>query len=32
MVKGRMPRYNMDSITQNQFSQFLMTLKKENMK
>jgi mono/diheme cytochrome c family protein len=30
--KGRMPRYKMDTATLNQFSQFLMTLKKENMK
>ena len=29
--KSRMPRYKMDSATQIQFTQFLMTLKKENM-
>jgi mono/diheme cytochrome c family protein len=32
MSKGRMPRYKMDSTTQNYFAQFLMTLKKENIK
>ncbi len=31
-AKSRMPRYEMDSVTRNQFSQFLMTLKKENVK
>jgi len=32
LSKSRMPRYKMDSVTQNLFVQFLMTLKKENMK
>ena len=31
-VKGRMPRYKMDPTTLNQFTRFLMTLKKENIK
>jgi hypothetical protein len=32
LSKGRMPRYKMDSATQNQFARFLMSLKIENMK
>jgi cbb3-type cytochrome oxidase cytochrome c subunit len=32
IVKGRMPRYKMDPITLNQFTLFIMTLKKENIK
>ena len=32
LSKSRMPRYKMDSVTQNLFVHFLMTLKKENMK
>ena len=31
-VKGRMPRYKMDPTTLDQFTRFLMTLKKENIK
>lgn len=31
-AKMRMPRYKMDPVTLNQFTQFLMTLKKENIK
>ena len=31
-TKMRMPRYNMDPVTLNQFTQFLMMLKKENIK
>ena len=31
-AKGRMPRYKMDSVTQYQFSQFLMSLRNENIK
>jgi cbb3-type cytochrome oxidase cytochrome c subunit len=32
MSKSRMPRYKMDTATQNLFVQFIMTLKKENIK
>ena len=32
MVKGRMPRYKMDPTTLGQFTQFIMTLKKEKIK
>ena len=32
MVKGRMPRYKMDPTTLSQFTRFIMTLKKENIK
>lgn len=31
-VKGRMPRYKMDPTTLSQFTRFIMTLKKENIK
>ena len=31
-AKMRMPRYKMEPVTLNQFTQFLMTLKKENIK
>lgn len=32
IVKGRMPRYKMDPTTLSQFTRFIMTLKKENIK
>ena len=32
MVKGRMPRYKMDPTTLGEFTRFIMTLKKENIK
>ena len=32
MVKGRMPRYKMDPTTLSQFTRFIMTLKKVNIK
>jgi cbb3-type cytochrome oxidase cytochrome c subunit len=32
IAKGRMPKYKMDSATRNNFTQFLMSLKKEQIK
>lgn len=32
LAKGRMPRYKMDPATLGQFTRFIMTLKKENIK